>query len=88
MVKHSLTVVQAAVEKLNPGQTPAITFDHPLYAIAKQIQRLRPDTLGEDKFLIMMGGLHIEMAALRLLGHWLDVSGWVPCLLQSGQATA
>ena len=23
-----------------------------------------------------MGGLHIEMAMLKLIGHWLDGSGW------------
>ena len=23
-----------------------------------------------------MGGLHIEMAMLKLIGDWLDVSGW------------
>jgi len=36
----------------------------------------------------MMGGLHIEMAALRMLGHWLDGSGWVHYLVQSGVATS
>ena len=36
----------------------------------------------------MMGGLHIEMAALRMLGHWLEGSGWVQCLLNTGVATA
>ena len=81
MIRHCLTVVQAAVQKLNPGQIPVITFDQPLYALAKQIQWQWSDTYGEDKFVIMMGGLHIEMAALRMLGHWLDDSGWVQCLV-------
>src|SRR6218665_318976 len=35
----------------------------------------------------MMGGLHIEMASLRMLGHWLEGSGWVQCLVQGGVAT-
>jgi hypothetical protein len=30
----------------------------------------------------MMGGLHIEMASLKLLGHWLDHSGWDGALVQ------
>jgi hypothetical protein len=30
MMKHCLTVVQAAVHKLNPGQCPVITIDPPL----------------------------------------------------------
>ena len=28
------------------------------------------------------------MPDLRMLGHWLDDSGWVQCLVQSGVATA
>lgn len=31
----------------------------------------------------MMGGLHIEMVALRVLGRWLDGSGWVDALVQA-----
>ena len=88
MITYCLTVVQAAVQKLNPGQIPVITFDQPLYALAKQIQWQWSDTYDENKFVIMMRGLHIEMAALRMLGHWLDDSGWVQCLVQSGVAIA
>ncbi|KAG1678463.1 Multidrug resistance-associated protein 1 [Nymphon striatum] len=38
MVRHSMDVVKNAVEHLNPGQTPVVTFDQPLFALAKQIQ--------------------------------------------------
>ena len=31
----------------------------------------------EDKFVIMLGGLHIHMAALKTLGNWLKEKGWV-----------
>jgi len=34
-----------------------------------------------------MGGLHIEMASLRMLGHWLDGSGWLQCLVESDVTT-
>jgi len=87
MICHSLTVVEAAVKHLNPGQIPVVTFDQPLFALAKQIQWHWPEQFGEDKFLVMMGGLHIEMAVLRMLGHWLDGSGWVHCLVQADVAT-
>ena len=36
----------------------------------------------------MMGELHIEMASLRMLGQWLDGSGWLQCLVESGVTTA
>ena len=37
MVKHSMDVVRKAVQHLNAGQSPVVTFDQPLYAIAKQM---------------------------------------------------
>ena len=68
MVKHTMDVVRKAVQHLNAGQTPVVTFDQPLYAIAKQIQWKWPEMYGEDKFVVMFGCLHIEMAGLRTLG--------------------
>ena len=87
MIKHSFCVIKSAVEHLNPGQIPVITFDQPLYALAKQIQWKWPDDYGEDKFVIMFGGLHIEMAALKAVGDWLKGSGWVQTLVQTGITT-
>jgi hypothetical protein len=66
MIKHSMTIVQAAIEHLNPGQIPVLAADQPLFALAKQIQWTWPNTLGEDHFVIMFGGLHIEMAVLKV----------------------
>ena len=87
MIRHSLTVVERAIRVVNPGQIPVVTYDQPLFALAKQIQWHWPDDFGEDKFIVMMGGLHIEMAALRMLGHWLESSGWVHCLVQAEVST-
>ena len=88
MIKHSFYVVKSAVEHLNPGQTPVLTFDQPLYAMAKQVQWKWPEDYGEDKFVIMFGGLHIEMAALKTIGDWLKGSGWVQALVQAEITTA
>ena len=66
MIKHSMTIVQVAVQRLNPGQVPVIAADQPLFALAKQIQWTWPNTLGENHFVIMFGGLHIEMAVLKV----------------------
>ena len=83
MIKHSLEVISKAVGHLNPGQSPVVTFDQPLYALAKQIQFKWPEKY-EDKLVVMFGGLHIEMAALKMLGNWLQGSGWVEALVQAG----
>ena len=38
MTKHSMTIVRKTTNYLNPGQTPVIACDQPLYALGKQIQ--------------------------------------------------
>ena len=43
---------------------------------------------GEDKFVMVFGGLHIDMAALRTPGDWLQGSGWVEALVQAEITTA
>ena len=88
MIKHALDVVKKSVEYLNPGQVPVLTFDQPLYALAKQIQWKWPDEYGEGKFVMMFGGLHIEMAALKTAGDWLQGSGWTQALVQAEIASA
>lgn len=87
-IKHSMDKVKAATQLLNPGQTPVMAADQPLYAIAKQIQWQWPETYGENKFIVMFGGLHIEMAALKLLGDLLKGSGWTAALTEAEVATS
>ncbi|KAK3923417.1 Envelopment polyprotein [Frankliniella fusca] len=87
MMRHTLEVVGKAVAKVNSEQIPVVVGDQPLYALLKQVQYTFPDTHGENKYFIMMGGLHIEMAALRIVGDWLDGSGWVSALTQAEVTT-
>ena len=58
-----------------------MTVDQPLYALAKEIQCSKPDELGEDKFLVMMVDLHIDMTFMKYLGiSWFFLCR-VNCLL-------
>ena len=81
-----MKVIKAAVQHLNPLQTPVITLDQSLYALAKQIQWTLLE-FDEHKFLAMMGGLHIEMASLQMLGKWLTGCGWSEIMYSAGVAT-
>ena len=38
MFKSALCVIPKAIQFLNPGQSPAVTFYQPLHALAKRIQ--------------------------------------------------
>ena len=82
MIRHSLDVIQSAVAHLNPGQIPVVAFDQPLYTIAKQIQWQWSNSYGEKHYVIMFGGLHVEITALKATGKWLEDSGWTSALIQ------
>lgn len=76
MVKHRMDVIKKSTLFLNPSQESTIlVLDQPLFALAKKIQWENQKDCGEDTFVIMMGGLHIEMFFLEILGQFLDESG-------------
>ena len=68
MAKHCMTVIQKVIHKVNPGQIRIITAEQPVYVLLKQMQWKFPNAFGEDALIIMMDGLHIEMAMLDFLG--------------------
>ena len=84
MILHGMNVVNDVVQHLNPGQIPVIAMDQPLFAIAKQIQWNNSNAHGEDHYVDMFGGLHIEMAVMKCIGEWLNGSGWVTALVNAG----
>lgn len=71
-----MDIVKAAVQHLNAGQIPILAADQLLYALAKEVQWTWPAAHGVDHFVIILSGLHIEMAILKLLRDWLEGSGW------------
>ena len=83
MIAHTMKVVKNAVDFLNPGQIPVVACDQPLYAIAKQLQWQYPNIHGENQVVVMFGGLHIELAFLKVLGDWLEGTGWTNTLVQA-----
>lgn len=72
-IKHSLEKIKEAVGFLNPTQSPVVTADQPLFALAKQIQWTWPHEFGN--FVFILGGLHIEMTILKMIGRILNNSG-------------
>ena len=58
-------------------QTPVITLDQPLYAIAKAIQWDTTMRFNEDNYFVFLGPLHKEMLCENMLGDWVRDSGWV-----------
>jgi hypothetical protein len=88
MIKHGMDVVRQATTYLNRGQIPVITVDQPLFALVKMVQWKWPTSHGEQAFVAMMGGLHIEMALWSVLGDLLDGSGWTTALTEADVASS
>lgn len=88
MKKYGMDVLREATSFLNPGQVPVITLDQPLFALAKAVQWKWPAEYGEDKFVVMFGGLHLEMAMWSTVGDLLDGSDWTTILTEAEVATS
>ena len=88
MVKHGMDVQRQAIQYLNPGQIPVTTFDQPLFALAKLVQWKWPVTHGESVHVVMLGGLHVEMALWNTLGDLLEASGWTTALIEADVASS
>ena len=83
MIKHGMDVQRQAIQFLNPGQIPVTTFDQPLFALAKLVQWQFPTTHGEETYVVMLGGLHTEMALWNVLGDLLEGPGWTSALTEA-----
>ena len=68
MLKHGMNIVKKLTDYLNPGQIPVLACDCPLFAICKGIQWKWPLTNGEDRLIMMFGGLHLEKGLWNALG--------------------
>ena len=54
IISHIMNNNAAATQFLNPVQTPVITMDQLLYALAKQLQWQFPNLYREDKYVIIL----------------------------------
>lgn len=88
MICHAINLCSEATQYLNPGQTLVFTGDQPLFAIAKKCQWAFPSLYGEDKLVVMFGGLHIEMTLFKCIGNFLKGSGWTDMITDAGIATS
>ena len=84
MIMHAMQLIKQSINFLNPGQIPVVALDQPLYAIAIKVQWTLPSEFGKDHFVVVLGGLHIEMAFMSMKGDVLEGSGWVDALIKSG----
>ena len=68
MIAHFMKLFKSAVERITSSQMPEFAVDHPLIPLAEQTQWILGEMYNEDQYVIMLGGLYIEMTALKMLG--------------------
>ena len=83
-----MRLIKQSINFLNPGQIPVAALDQPLYDIAKNVQWKWPNEFGEDHFVVVLGGLYIDMAFMSMIGDVLEGNGWVDALIKSGLDSA
>ena len=66
MVSHCIIIICKIIEHVNPGQSPVITGNQPVYALGRQVSFMYP--LEFDKVIWMMGPLQTEIAFISAIG--------------------
>ena len=82
MIKHGMDEVKQATNLLNPGQSPVITFDQPLFALAKLVDPMAVSSHPRRRTVCSHVGrlADTEMALWNVLEDLLEGSGWAPAL--------
>ena len=87
-VRHLMNIIINITNSTCPGQPAVITADQPVYAVAKFVPWKFLDLYGEDKVVMMLGRLHIEMAVKNMVGKCPAGSGWTDMFLKANVATS
>ena len=75
-----MTVLQKQIERLSQ-ENSVITFNENIYAKAKEIHWRRPDEF--KKLIIRMGGFHIALNFLSVIGKGYSESGFEDILIEA-----
>lgn len=79
LVKHGMEIQKNITDYLNPGQT---------LVTCQFFQWKYPEPLGETAYVVMFGGLHIEITLWKKIGRFLDGFDWTTALCEAGIATS
>ena len=84
---HCMNIIKDTINFINPTQVPIDVSDQPVYALSKEIQLRYPSMFGPDKYVCLLGDLHIEIELLRIHGEIIKGSGLDSILESSNLST-
>ena len=88
VIKHVMDVLRQAIHLLNPGQISVMAVGAPLNTLANYIQWNCLETHGEDQYVVVLGGLHIDQTMWKTLGDYLEGPEWTTALTQADVASS
>jgi len=72
---HCMSIIKKTSYHLNSKQVPIDTSDQPVFALSKEVQLRYPSTFGHDKYICLLGDLHLEHSLLLMHGSLIKGSG-------------
>ena len=68
-------IIKKVIHYINKHQIPVDVSDQPDFALSKQLQLRLPMEFGYDKYICLLGDLHIEQSLLVMHGEIIKGSG-------------
>ena len=72
---HTMNIIKKTIKFTNEGEIPVDVSNQPVYALSKEVQIGYNETFGTDKYVCMLGELHMEHTALMIHGDLIRGSG-------------
>ena len=84
---HCMSIIKKTIHFINESQIPVDASDQPVYGLSKEVQLRYPSTFGHDKYISLLGDIHMEHSILLMHGELIKGSGLDSILLHSKLST-
>ena len=85
---HCMTIIKRTIAFTNEGQIPVDVSDQPVFARSREVQIRYPSEFGNEKYVCLLGDLHIEQSTQVLHGLLIKGSGLEGVLSKSNLSTS
>ena len=82
-----MSIIKKTIHFINESQIPVDASDQPVYGLFKEVQLRYPSIFGHDKYISLLGDLHMEHSILLIHGQLIKGSGLDSILLHSKLST-
>ena len=84
---HCITIIKKTIGLINQDQIPVDVSYQPVFALSEEVQLRHPSVFGRDKYVCLLGDLHIEQSLLVMHGEIIKGSGLETMMASSNLST-